>query len=80
MLSLIAVPPVISTFVLSLQRLQNTIEGLPLKPSLIVLDTFARTFVGADENAAKDVGEWNSRCAETPAGDEGRGVCGFRKF
>ena len=29
-----------------------------LKPSLVVFDTFARCFVGGDENSAKDVGEF----------------------
>jgi len=31
-------------------------ELLPL--NFIILDTFARTFVGGDENSAQDVGEW----------------------
>jgi RecA-family ATPase len=40
-----------------LKKLQKTIDQ-PQKPVLIVLDTVARTMVGADENSAKDVGEW----------------------
>lgn len=38
------------------QDLLNVVAALPVKPVLIVLDTFARCFVGGDENAAKDMG------------------------
>ncbi len=41
-----------------LPKLLNTTASLPQNPVLIVLDTLARTMVGGDENAAKDVGEW----------------------
>lgn len=34
----------------------TAIKGLPQPPKLIVVDTLARSFVGADENAAKDAG------------------------
>lgn len=30
----------------------------PLNPALVVIDTLARSFVGGDENTAKDMGEW----------------------
>ena len=36
----------------------QTLEELKIKPLLIVLDTFARSFVGGEENSAKEVGEW----------------------
>jgi hypothetical protein len=36
----------------------NRLDGENLKPSLIVFDTFARCFVGGDENTSKDVGEF----------------------
>jgi hypothetical protein len=41
-----------------LPKLLNTTAQLPKMPVLVVLDTLARTMVGGDENAAKDVGEW----------------------
>jgi hypothetical protein len=40
------------------KRLLDAIHQLPHSPVLIVLDTFSRTLVGGDENAAKDVGIW----------------------
>src|SRR3954451_12855450 len=39
-----------------LPKLLNTTAQLPKMPVLVVLDTLARTMVGGDENAAKDVG------------------------
>jgi hypothetical protein len=41
-----------------LPALATQIEQHNLKPSLVVFDTFARCFVGGDENNAKDVGEF----------------------
>jgi hypothetical protein len=38
--------------------LASRLDRLGRKPSLIVLDTLARCFVGGDENASKDVGEF----------------------
>ena len=40
------------------RTLVRRIEARNLKPALIVLDTFARCFVGGDENTSKDVGEF----------------------
>src|SRR3954451_18258720 len=37
-------------------RARRTLETLPERPGLLVVDTLARTMVGGDENAAKDVG------------------------
>jgi len=54
-------------FVLEAVQLRNTadsdllisrIEAQKLQPALIVIDTFARCFVGGDENTSKDVGEF----------------------
>lgn len=40
------------------KSLTNVLEAAGLNPSLIVFDTFARCFVGGDENSSKEVGEW----------------------
>lgn len=42
----------------ALQRAQATVAAMPEPPALIVIDTLARTMVGGDENAAKDVGRF----------------------
>ncbi len=39
-----------------LERAKRTLDQLPEAPVLIVVDTLARTMVGGDENAARDVG------------------------
>lgn len=39
------------------------LAGLPEKPCLIVIDTFARALMGGDENSAQDVGAFNSAVA-----------------
>lgn len=39
-------------------RARRTLAALPQRPGLLVVDTMARTMVGGDENAAKDVGEF----------------------
>jgi len=39
-----------------LHAAQRTLDELPEPPALIVIDTMARTMVGGDENAARDVG------------------------
>jgi KaiC/GvpD/RAD55 family RecA-like ATPase len=39
-------------------RARRTLAALPERPGLIVVDTMARSMVGGDENAAKDVGEF----------------------
>lgn len=36
----------------------DAINALNVKPAMIIVDTFARSAVGVDENNAKDVGEW----------------------
>jgi len=36
----------------------NKLTAMGVKPSLIVLDTFARSFVGGEENSANEVGMW----------------------
>jgi hypothetical protein len=33
------------------------LDGLGIKPALIIFDTFARIFAGGEENSAKDIGE-----------------------
>ena len=40
------------------ERARRTLASLPERPALLVIDTMARTMVGGDENAAKDVGEF----------------------
>jgi hypothetical protein len=45
------------------QALGGTIAALPEKPSLIVVDTFARALMGGDENSAQDVGAFNAAIA-----------------
>jgi hypothetical protein len=52
-------------FLLAAPQLRDSKDLLKLlkttashNPALIVLDTLARTMVGADENTSKDVGEW----------------------
>jgi len=42
------------------QALAQYIGGLPEKPRLIVMDTFAYALAGGDENSAQDVGAFNS--------------------
>lgn len=39
-------------------RLRRTVASMPEPPLLIVVDTMARTMVGGDENAARDVGQF----------------------
>jgi hypothetical protein len=41
-----------------LAALITRLDEHPVKPRLIVLDTFARCFVGGEENSAKEVGEF----------------------
>ena len=45
------------------QALGVAIAGLPEKPALIVIDTFARALMGGDENSAQDVGAFNQAVA-----------------
>jgi hypothetical protein len=40
------------------ERARRTLATLPERPGLVVVDTAARTMVGGDENAAKDVGRF----------------------
>ena len=40
------------------ERVRRTLASLPERPGLLVVDTMARTMVGGDENAARDVGEF----------------------
>jgi archaellum biogenesis ATPase FlaH len=39
-------------------RLRETITDIKFQPTLLVIDTFARCFVGGDENASKDMGRF----------------------
>lgn len=41
------------------EALGAVIAGLPAKPVLIIIDTFARALMGGDENSAQDVGNFN---------------------
>lgn len=41
-----------------LNLLLTQLDGRNIKPALIVLDTFAKCFVGGEENSAKEVGEF----------------------
>ncbi len=50
-----------------IETLLSRIKGENLSPALIVLDTFARCFVGGDENLAKDVGHWVYGCGRIQA-------------
>lgn len=45
------------------QAFGELIAGLPEKPSLIVIDTFAHALMGGDENSAQDVGAFNNAVA-----------------
>ena len=45
------------------QALGCLLATLPEKPSLIVIDTFARALMGGDENSAQDVGAFNQSVA-----------------
>lgn len=45
----------------SVTMLQANLEAENFKPEVIVIDTFARSFVGMDENDAKDAGMWIER-------------------
>ena len=47
-----------------LEEVLTEIEKLDERPTLIVLDTFARCFVGGEENSAKEVGEWVEACLQ----------------
>ena len=38
--------------------LLQQMAAVNVKPALIIIDTLARSLVGADENSAKDMGEW----------------------
>jgi hypothetical protein len=40
------------------ERVRQTLASLPEPPVLLVVDTMARTMVGGDENAARDVGRF----------------------
>jgi hypothetical protein len=42
------------------QALGTLLATLPEKPTLIVIDTFARALMGGDENSAQDVGAFNN--------------------
>jgi len=42
----------------SVDNMLSQLEAEQYHPTLIVIDTFARSFVGLDENAQKDVGLW----------------------
>ena len=44
-------------------ELGQVAAGMPAKPVLIVVDTFARALMGGDENSAQDVGAFNSAIA-----------------
>ncbi len=43
--------------------LGEMMAGLPAKPVLIVIDTFAHALMGGDENSAQDVGSFNAAVA-----------------
>jgi putative DNA primase/helicase len=45
-----------------LDELITVLKADDVKPTLIVLDTFARCFVGGDENSAKEVGQFVEAC------------------
>lgn len=45
------------------KALGGLLAGLPEKPVLIVIDTFAHALMGGDENSAQDVGAFNSGVA-----------------
>jgi hypothetical protein len=45
------------------KELGQVLAGLPEKPVLIVVDTFARALMGGDENSAQDVGAFNAAIA-----------------
>lgn len=45
------------------KELGQVIDQLPVKPVLIVVDTFARALMGGDENSAQDVGAFNAAIA-----------------
>ena len=49
------------------RRLREELTALPDRPGLVVVDTMARTMVGGDENAAKDVGRFVSAVDGLPA-------------
>jgi hypothetical protein len=42
----------------TIAKARRTLADLPERPGLLVVDTVARTMPGADENAAKDMGEF----------------------
>lgn len=42
----------------SVDNMLSNLEAEGFRPSLIVVDTFARSFVGLDENSQKDTGLW----------------------
>jgi hypothetical protein len=43
---------------LDVDALKKQIDALNVKPAMVIVDTFARSAVGIDENDAKDVGLW----------------------
>jgi hypothetical protein len=45
-----------------LDLLKAKIDGANLQPALIVFDTFARCFVGGDENTSKEMGQFLDAC------------------
>jgi len=51
----------------TIDRLRRTLAALPECPRLLVIDTMARSMVGADENSAKDVGEFIAGLDVQPA-------------
>lgn len=50
--------PVLFRDVEKFQLFLATLNAAELKPKLVVIDTFARSFAGGDENSAMDVGEF----------------------
>lgn len=44
------------------KKLIRTIERLPSKPVLVVIDTLARCFEGGEENSSKDMGKFIAAC------------------
>jgi hypothetical protein len=47
-----------------LEALLRQVERRNLQPSLIIIDTLARCFVGGEENSANDVGQFVEACRE----------------
>lgn len=51
------------------EEVRRALAALPDRPRLLVIDTMARTMVGGDENAAKDVGRFIAAVDDLRAGD-----------